>query len=177
MRTMSKPPASLLAIGAIALLGACQTLGSSSEATASLRTDSVQVVLHRSGVNYLADIGFLYTNTTTKPVSRVACGMAPPPELEKKVDGRWVAAYGPVTVNCGMDWYWVVKVGESHRGVLNFMAAEPGHDTYPALKVDSIDGIYRLRLDFAEGANPRVKGMRIVSSVSNEFRMVLTLSE
>jgi hypothetical protein len=178
MRTKSEVPASLLAIGALAVLAGCQTLGSRAPATASLRTDSAQVVAHHSGFGYGADIGFLYTNTTTKTVSKAGCGGPTPPDLEKKVNDHWVRAYDPIYPSCLTLPGLVLKPGESHHGVLRFMAAEPGHNTYPMLNVASIDGIYRLRWDFGEGVEGvddlvKDRHRRTVTSVSNEFRMVL----
>jgi hypothetical protein len=82
-------------------------------------------------------------------------------------------AYDPVYPMCLTLPGLVLKAGESHHGVLSFMAAEPGHHWFPILNVDSIDGIYRLRWDFREGVDALAKGGRTVTSVSNEFRMVL----
>ena len=48
------------------------------------------------------------------------------------------------------------------------MTLLPGNNTYPTLMVDSIDGTYRLRWDFSEGAVAHAKGARKVAATSNE---------
>jgi hypothetical protein len=52
------------------------------------------------------------------------------------------------------------------------MASAPGHNMMPELKVDSIDGTYRLRWIFSEGTEAS-RDARKVEGISNEFRMVL----
>ena len=157
----------------LSVLTACQTVGVSSPTlSASLRTDSTQVSVHRSGFNYIATIGFVYTNTTSTPVSKRGCGVTPP-DLEKKVNGEWVIAYRPVLPMCLRVPDFSIASGQTYHDLLQFMAAEPGHNTFPVLDVGSIDGIYRLRWDLVEGADAGAKGARTVKSTSNEFRMVL----
>jgi hypothetical protein len=163
----------LIAIGALAYVVGCETLAPSTPPlAASLRTDSTEIGAHRSGFYYLANIGFVYTNTTAKPVSMAGCGPRFP-ELEKNVGGKWVAAYYPVYLACLTKPDFMIESGATFRGVLQFMASEPGHNTMPELNVDSIDGIYRLRWDFREGTDATAPGTRSVESISNEFRMVL----
>jgi len=130
--------------------------------------------VRHSGFTYHAKIGFVYTNTTAKPVSKAGCGSPPFPGLEKKVNDQWVAAYYPLYLMCLTKPDFMLESGQTYRGVLEFMAHEPGHHTGPELRVDSIDGIYRLRWDFAEGTDATAKGARRVQSISNEFRMVLS---
>jgi hypothetical protein len=163
----------ILTMGLITYAGACETLGlSSPPLTASLRTDSAEIGVHMSGFTYLGKIGFVYVNTTSGPVSKAGCGFPPFPDLQKKVDGKWVAAYSPVYLACLTKPDFVLRSGESYHGVLEFMAAQPGHQTEPSLLVDSIDGVYRLQWDFAQGTDTGIKGARTVQAISNEFRMV-----
>jgi hypothetical protein len=178
--------ATLLTIGSVAYLVACQIVSPSLRPlSASLRTDSAQIGVHRSGFGYIADIGFVYTNTTAQPVSKAGCGGPTFPDLEKKVDGHWVRAYSPLYAACMTKPDFMLRSGESYHGVLKFMAFDPGHNTMPTLDVDTIDGIYRLRWDFVEGAGWSVrdfvertdaytKGARKVEGISNEFRMNLS---
>lgn len=173
VKTCRKSLTPLLAIGSLAYVVACETLGPSRRPiTASLRTESAQVEVHRSGFAYLADIAFVFTNTTAKPVSKSGCGITFP-GLEKKVGGDWVEAYYAVYPACQTIPDFMVASGATFRGTLHFMAFEPGHNAGPELRVDSIDGIYRLRWVFAEGTDASVRGARRVESTSNEFRMVL----
>jgi hypothetical protein len=163
------------AVCSLVYLAACQTLGPSKRPlSASLRTDSAQIGVRHSGIAYLAKIGFVYTNTTAKPVSKPGCGSPPSPVLEKKLNDQWVAAYYPLYLMCLTKPDFMLESGQKYSGVLEFMAFEHGHHTGPELLVDSIDGIYRLRWDFAEGIDATAKGARRVQSISNEFRMVLS---
>ncbi|MDP9201887.1 MAG: hypothetical protein M3P26_08140 [Gemmatimonadota bacterium] len=133
----------------------------------------------------MADIGFVYTNTTAQPVSKGGCGFPRFPDLEKKVNDHWVLAYSPFYAMCLTKPDFMLRSGETYHGVLKFMAFEPGHNTGPTLDVDTIDGIYRLRWDFVEGTGWGIrdfvertdaftKGARAVESISNEFRMILS---
>lgn len=168
------PYRSLVAIGFFVSLGACQTLGPSElPLTASLQTDSAEIGVHHSGFAYGAEIGFVYTNTTSGPVSKGGCGGPPFPDLQKKVNGTWVYAYNPIYLLCLTKPDFKLESGQSFRGVLRFGAFDPGHNTEPVLKVDSIDGIYRLQWTFAEGTDAAAKDARRVESTSNEFRMIL----
>lgn len=174
MVTRARFVATLLVAGVLSLL-ACESLGRlRGPAAASLRTDSAEVGVHRSGFAYIAKIGFVYVNTTAKPVSKSGCGFPPWPALEKKVEGRWVSAYSPGYLECLTRPDFTLKGGETYHAVFDFMAYEPGHNAMPTLDVSSIDGIYRLRWDFAEGTDATVHDARLVRSTSNEFRMVLS---
>jgi len=167
--------ASLLTTGSLLYFVACQSLGPSEQPNSdSLVTDSAQVGVRHSGFGYIADIGFVYTNTTPKPISKAGCGVLPFPDLEKKVNDEWVPAYFPIYAACLTKPDFKLESGESYHGVLKFLAFEPGHNTEPVLKVDSIDGTYRLRWVFVEGTDATAKGARRVESISNEFRMVLS---
>jgi hypothetical protein len=165
----------LLCISALVFLRACQSLSSSpAPTTASLRTDSTEITVYHSDIAYSAEIGFVYTNTTSKPVAKAGCGSPPFPDLEKKVNEKWVMAYNPAYLMCLTRPDFSLRSGQSYHGVLRFNAFDRGHNTLPILAVDSIDGTYRLRWDFVEGTDTQVKGSRTVQSISNEFRMVLS---
>lgn len=165
----------VLAVWSLLYLVACETLSPFRRSlSASLRTDSAQIGVRHSGFAYAAKIGFLYTNTTAKPVSKTGCGFPPFPGLEKKVNDQWVAAYYPFYLMCLTKPDFMLESGQSYHGVLEFMAFEPRHNTMPELRVESIDGIYRLRWDFVEGIDASAKGARKVESISNEFRMALS---
>lgn len=143
------------------------------ELTASLRTDSTEIGVRSNEIGYNAKIGFIYANTTDGPVAKAGCGFPPFPELQKKVGGQWVPAYYPVYLLCLTKPDFSLASGSSYRGVLDFFAAKPGQNWAPVLRVDSIDGVYRLEWDFVQGTDTEVRNGRIVKSFSNEFRMVL----
>jgi hypothetical protein len=169
----AKSVAILCALIALQFLAACQTLGiSKSPASALLRTDSTEIGAHMSGFSYFAKIGFVFVNTTLNPISRAGCGWPGDPALEKKVGDKWVSAYYPAYLMCRTVPDFSIPSGGTYRAVLDFMATAPGHNMMPELKVDSIDGIYRLRWEFAEGKEAS-RDARKVEGISNEFRMVL----
>ena len=57
----------LVIVGSVSYSGACETLGiADRQLSASLRTDSAEIGVHKSGNAYLAKIGFLYVNTTSQ---------------------------------------------------------------------------------------------------------------
>jgi len=166
---------SVLIVGwSLITVAACQTLGlSEPPLIASLRTDSTEIGVRHSTGAYFAKIGFTYTNTTKKPVSKVGCGFPPFPTLKKTVNERWITAYYPVYLACLSKPDFMLRSGEEYHGELEFMAYEPGHNTFPILEVDSIEGTYRLQWVFSEGTDATAKGARRVQAISNEFRMVL----
>jgi hypothetical protein len=142
--------------------------------TASLRTDSSFFTVRETSGAYFAKIPFVYVNTTPGPVAKAGCNMPPLPELLKKVGDRWVPAYLPMYLACLTKPDFSMPSGGTYRGVLDFLAYKPGQHMGPELRVESIDGVYRLEWDFVEGTDTEVKGARIVKAVSNEFRMVLS---
>ena len=160
-------------IGLTGLLG-CETVNRiRGPEQALLRTDSAEVGVRFTGIAYAAKIGFLYVNTTDGAVSMAGCGGPPSPEVEKKVSGRWVVAYYPFYAMCRTIPDFSFDSGAKFHGEVDFFAFEPGHNTLPILKVDSIDGVYRLRWTFAKGRVADAKDARRVEAISNEFRMVL----
>jgi len=166
----------LVAFG-IGLLFGCQTFnGSRAPLHASLVTDSTEVTAYHRGSGYVATIGFTFTNNTGRTISRAGCGGPGWPGLEKKVNTRWISAYHPVVLACRTypDFSW--QPGAQIRDALRFVAYERGHNTYPQINVDSIDGTYRLRWSFTEGREAGAKGARNIEAISNEFYMKLSSS-
>lgn len=158
----------------IASLDACNSFrGVATPLRAPLTTDSTEVIVLFRGNAYVANIGFTFRNTTGRIISRVGCGGPGVPDLEKKVNGRWVPAYYAAVLACRIspDHFW--NPGWSTHEVLRFMAFEPGHNIMPELKVDSIDGVYRLHWDFREGRDASARRARRVEATSNEFHMTL----
>jgi len=165
----------LLTVSFLSYTLACETLGVSRRPlTASLRTDSAEIGVQLSEYTYHAKIGFVYVNTTSEPVAKAGCGFPAFPGLEKKVDGKWVEAYYPFYAACLTKPDFTLPRGGTYRGVLQFLAFQAGHQAGPELRVDSIDGVYRLEWDFVQGTDVSVKNARRVNAVSNEFRMVLS---
>lgn len=174
VRPRQRPFPTLLILAALVYLVGCQSLGRSKQPlSASLRTDSTEIGVRHVQSAYVANIGFVFTNTTTSPISTVGCAGLRSPDLEKKVNGRWVTAYHPAYLACLIKPDFFFPSGASHRGVLNFLAYERGLNRGPTLAVDSIPGVYRLRWVFAEGIDATAKGARKVEAISNEFRMTL----
>ena len=166
--------AGLLLLGSL-LLVACESLRPwKRPLSAFLRTDSAVVGVRHSNHAYAANIGYVFTNTTGKTISIAMCGRWPGnPYLEKRVAGKWVPAYLPAYLLCRTIPDFTFDPGATYRGVLDFLAYEPGQNALPRIEVDSIDGVYRLRWSFTEGTDATAEGARRVEAVSNEFRMVL----
>ena len=143
---------------------------------ASMVTDSSEIGVSFNGVGYRAKIGFTFMNTTGHVISRAGCGGPGWPDVEKKVMDQWVAAYYPVYLMCrtSPDFAW--EPGAKIRDQVNFAAFAPGHNSAPELRVDSIDGVYRLHWGFTIGRDASAEKAQRVDVVSNEFRMVLRSS-
>jgi hypothetical protein len=168
---------SLFLYVAAASLVACKTVGRSpTDLGVSLVTDSVGITVYHRGIGYMTDIGFTLSNNSRKPISRAGCGGPGWPDIEKKVDGRWVPAYYQVYLSCRTipDFSW--DAGTHMHEVVHFGAVEKGHNISPELLIDSIDGVYRLRWSFTEGQVADAKRARHITVVSNEFRMTLAPS-
>jgi len=163
---------------AAALLGGCEQLSRlRPHLTASLRTDSAEIGVHLAGNSYYAQIGFVFVNTTPNVVSMAGCVGPPMPEVQKLVDGHWVAAYYAVYPACRTMPDFTVPSGGTFRGVVHFSAAIPGHRLGPELLVDSIDGTYRLAWPWTEGTEAFARNARRVEAISNQFRMTLLESK
>ena len=158
----------------LSFLPACHNLiPSDRPLSALLRTDSSEIGVRFNGNAYHAKIGFVYVNNTTSPVSKAGCGGPGWPDLQKKVDGRWVPAYAQFELSCLTKPDFALASGATYHSFLNFLAFEPGHHEEPVLLVNSIDGVYRLRWNFRKGRDATAKSARRVETTSNEFRMVL----
>lgn len=177
--TAGRSPVILVVIVAL-LVATCRTLQRSrAPLRAELRTDSTEIGVHL-GPNYIANIGFVFVNTTAGPVSLSGCGGPPMPELEKLVNGNWMAAYHPVVLACLSIPDFYLPSGATYRNEVRFMAAARGTNTFPQLEVDSINGVYRLRWVLKEGMGIRSPAdinnradSRLVEAISNQFRMIL----
>jgi N-acetylglutamate synthase-like GNAT family acetyltransferase len=171
----TKSLATALSMLLIVFAGACSSLNPSKlQPTGSLHADSAEIHVRRSDFTYFANIPFVYTNTTPRAVSIAGCGGPYWPALDKKVNDRWVEAYYRIQLGCLVKPDFRIESGQTYRDILKFSAYEPGHNTGPELRVDSIDGTYRLRFVFVEGTDATAEGTRRVEAISNEFRMVLS---
>jgi hypothetical protein len=89
------------------------------------------------------DIGLHYTNRTARPRYLTGCWGPEPPVMEKLVEGRWVAAYGPVSFACrGPDI--TIEPGATCDYEYKVRAARKGQ-WVPSLRVDEVPGTYRIR--------------------------------
>jgi hypothetical protein len=155
-------------------LAGCQTLNSSRALVhVPIVTDSSEIGVSFRGNAYVAKIGFTFTNTTGHAISRAGCGGPGSPNVEKKVNNRWVPAYYQWSLLCRTvpDFSW--EPGAQIRDEVRFLAFARGHNTVPELEVDSIDGVYRLHWSFTEGRDADAEKARRVDAVSSEFRMIL----
>lgn len=167
---------SILLLCGIGSTIACQSPSNRSPLFAALTTDSTVVTAYHRGIGYSANIGFNLMNTSGVTISRAGCGGPGWPDLEKKENGQWVPAYYPIIMTCRTDPDFSWKPGARIRDTLHFQAFERGHNTGPEIRVDSINGVYRLRWSFTEGPEAGRRGARTVMAISNAFVMTLASS-
>ena len=90
------------------------------------------------------DVPFEIRNTTGGPLYRIGCRTAPPPTLEKLVEGEWVTAYAPI-VNLCLSPPFEIAPGEVRRDTLQVQGFLPGQNAGPEFETD-VEGTYRLHL-------------------------------
>jgi hypothetical protein len=140
---------------------------------AELRADSTEIGVRFGGEVYLAKIRFVFVNTTADTVSIAGCGGPPMPQVEKLVNGKWVAAYYPAYPACRTTPDFSLPSGATYRNEVDFMPGRRGGRTGPFLEVDSINGVYRLHWGLRTGSDAYAPGSRPVEAISNQFRMTL----
>ena len=113
------------------------------DAAALLVTDATEYQLVADDFGVHGTIRFIYSNRTGKRVSFVTCGGAPPPALEKWVDGRWEWAWSMPMAAC-LGPPHQVPAGEQYRGVLRLVAAHPHLNAAPKFADPDVEGVYRL---------------------------------
>ena len=96
-----------------------------------------------------ATIRYIYSNRTGKKVSIMTCGgpvavEAPPPGLEKLVDGRWEYAWSLPMAAC-LGAPFEIPAGDQYRGVLHLVAAHPELNAGAKFADPDLEGTYRLR--------------------------------
>jgi hypothetical protein len=141
-----------------------------------LRTDSASVTVYHRGGGYFAKIGFTFINNSGSVISQAGCSGPGSPIIEKKVNGAWVAAYHPIYLLCRTypDFTW--EPGARVASRVDFAAFERGRNTEPSLRIDRIDGLYRLHWGFTKGRDAMAKGAKRYDVVSNEFQLILAPS-
>lgn len=166
---MQRPILALSRVAACSLLwliGCQPTSPIASGSTPVLRTESTEFAVQAIGYFYRTTIPFTYTNETGDVVSKQGCGGPELPIMEKKVGDRWVVAYNAIYNDCLTIPDFAVETGATYQGVLYVDVSQPGHNSGPELRVDSIEGTYRLTWDLSSGRKAGAKGSRIVSSTS-----------
>jgi hypothetical protein len=113
-------------------------------------------------------INYSYVNRTGGAVFLPSCKKPYRPTLEKKVEGRWVAAVDPIEPMCAGA---PVRIGpgKTYRDKFEVEAFLPGNDMNPKLKVDVrvIEGVYRLVHVFSGQKRP----LPLEDRISNEFEI------
>lgn len=138
----------LLALAAIVM--ACSSPTElARDAAALMVTDATEYQLVADEHGVYATIRYIYSNRTGKKISLVTCGRppdvpAPPPALEKLVDGRWEHAWSmPVAACLGAPAE--IPPGDQYRDVLSLVAAHPELNAGPKFADPDLEGTYRLR--------------------------------
>ena len=145
-----------LALWLLIALHACQTLRQSEPAYTLLRTDSAEIAVG-GGLIY---IGMVLVNTTQNQISGGCL-----PNLEKKVNEKWVTAHFGVMLGCnGL----TLEPGRSYRDTVPYFASNIATE----LRGAPIEGTYRLRSRFVEGKDLSDERARKVEAISNEFRLI-----
>ena len=156
------------------LLAGCKSVSTKVEHNQLvLRTDSTSVAVQLRGDGYFGTIGFVFINNSGGVVSQAGCGGPNPPIIEKRENGEWTAAYYPIVLLCLSvpDFTW--DPGITYRERVDFAAFKPGKNKAPELRVDSINGVYRLHWAFAKGRDATSKNAKRYDVSSNEFQIVL----
>lgn len=96
-------------------------------------------------VRVVFDVPYEVRNTTADPLYRIGCRTAPPPVLEKLVDGEWVTAYAAPRLAC-LSPPFVVDEGEVRRDTLGVVGFLPGQNIVPEFGTE-VKGTYRLNLE------------------------------
>jgi hypothetical protein len=87
------------------------------------------------------------------------------PNLEKKVNGKWVTAHFGVMLGCnGL----TLELERSYRDTVPYFAS----NITTELRGAPIEGTYRLRWRFVEGKDLSDERARKVEAISNEFHLI-----
>jgi len=113
-------------------------------------------------------INYSYVNRTGGVVFLPSCKKPYRPLLEKKVEGRWVAAVDSIGLVCGGPPVRI-GLGKTYRDTFAVEAFLPGNNMHPELKIDvrEIEGEYRLVHVFSGQNRP----FPLEARISNEFRL------
>lgn len=121
-------------------------------------------------------INISYTNRTGITVYIPTCQGRFRPNLEKKVKGKWVVAYGPGGRLCrGAPVR--IEPGETYRDTFKVEAFWPRHNSNLDFFDEEIEGTYRLVYDlhdiyiFPMGREPD-RLLPLEERISNEFRLI-----
>jgi hypothetical protein len=139
-----------------------------------LRVESKIITVERHGDGYFGTIGFVFINNSGNVISQAGCRTPGSPLVEKRVNGEWVVAYYPIYFACRTrpDFTWEPRV--RLRDTVRFFAFQGRRGAGPELRVDSVDGVYRLHWSFTEGRDATAKGAKRYDVVSNEFQLVVS---
>jgi hypothetical protein len=168
------------ALAAASLLLACSDNIASPEAGGSppIQTDRASYTLYEtSGGRMLrVEIPYTYHNTTEKTVYLVNCRQAVEASLEKRVDGRWVLAWGGVYAAC-LSPAIEIAAGTVYADTMIVVDYQGGA---PRFTVDPIDGTYRIVLSSTSTVHNYDDSYRggawgdplpVANRISNEFAL------
>ena len=143
----------------VAWLGCDTATGITYDGTPLLQTESLEYELRSDGIGLSAEIPYVFTNRTGRPVYIVNCRGYFLLHLEKEVDGEWTFAWGPGVNACLSDPI-VVEANETFIDTISVWGTPPDRiNTGPNFHVDDPDGVYRIVWDdalssFTEDAPP-----------------------
>lgn len=133
------------AFGLALLAGCTEALrpAGGDEGAPPIRTDRSEYAVSRTAQSLETTIRFEYSNRTGAAVYLPNCRGIHPVVLEKRVGDEWVTAFVPVIPLCASPPV-VVRPGETFLYTLRVSAGLPGSHVSPKLRVDDLEGTYRL---------------------------------
>lgn len=168
-------PAAVI-VPALAMLACGSPFAPGRDLGSPIQTEHLLYELDRVALGVETEIRYELTNRTDGPVFIVNCNGATGVLLEKRIDGRWVKAWGNVTPDC-LSPPIVVASGETISRTLSVFGGDPGCECGPTFSAGDRDGIYRIVLpDVLESFDPDTYpfGAQIPKDerVSNRFRLL-----
>lgn len=155
---LTKALAAFAELWCVQYMLACRAVSNANPVSLVLRSDSAEVTVARG----VTRIPFLLVNPTERIFRAGGCL----PQLQKKVNEKWVTADFGTVLGCEGG---LLEPGATSRDTLPVFTRNLVNNLQG---VNSIAGVYRLRWTFVEGKDWEARRPRKVEAVSNEFRMI-----
>jgi hypothetical protein len=141
-----------------------------------IRTTADEYVLETTSVGWQTEISFVYANRSDGHYYLVNCGGSYFFRLEKRIEDRWVFAWGPVLPLC-LSPVIRIDAGATFADTLGIFGGFPGTNFSPKFQMADPQGLYRIVVEalssFDEDERPFGPMIPREQRVSNEFRLVI----